>query len=182
MNRIFKNSKAAIIFFEDNLNKKIKNEISSINERFQEITKSLMFYFRREITLKRERLDNSLERLNLYFQNYFADFRALEKEFTGNILRFKRVVADKKMALTQLLNKLVKNQNSWLGRIGKLLKQQEGKLIPSSPTLKLKQGYTITFNEFDQVIKNLFKLRPNQMIKTKFYKGQILSEIKKVEK
>lgn len=70
----------------------------------------------------------------------------------------------------------------WLGIVEKLLKQQKEKLIPSSPILKLKQGYTITFNEFDQIIKNLFKLKPSQMIRTKFYKGQILSEIKKVEK
>lgn len=182
MNRIFKNAKVAIIFFEDNLNKKIKNEISLIKKRFEELTKSLMFYFRREIASKRERLDNLLERLNLYFQNYFADFRILEKEFTRNLLRFKRLINDRKIELDQFLNKLIKNQNLWLGRVEKSLKQQKEKLIPSSPILKLKQGYTITFNEFDQIIKNLFKLKSSQMIKTKFYKGQILSEIKKIEK
>lgn len=182
MNRIFKNTKAAIIFFEDNLNKKIKNEISLIKERFEGLTKSLMSHFRKEIASKRKELNNLLERLNLYFQNYFADFQILEKEFNKNLIGFKRLINSRKIEIAQFLNKLTKNQNLWLGRVERLLKQQKDKLIPSSPILKLKQGYTITFNELDQMIKNLFKLRPGQMIKTKFYKGQILSEIKKVEK
>jgi len=182
MNRIFKNTKAAIIFFEDNLNKKIKNEISLIKERFEGLTKSLMSHFWKEIASKRGELNNLLERLNLYFQNYFTDFQILEKEFNKNLIGFKRLINSRKIEIAQFLNKLTKNQNLWLGRVERLLKQQKDKLIPSSPILKLKQGYTITFNEIDQIIKNLFKLRPGQMIKTKFYKGQILSEIKKVEK
>ena len=182
MNRIFKNTESAIIFFEDNLNKKIKDEIFSMRTKFEEFTKSLMFHFRKEIASKRERLDNLLERLNLYFRNYFEDFRALEKEFIRNLLWIQRLISDKKVETTQFLNKLIKNQDLWLARVDRLLKQQREKLIPSSPILKLKQGYTITFNEFNQIIRNLFKLKPNQMIKTKFYKGQILSEIRKVEK
>jgi len=181
MNRIFKNIKTTIIFFEDNLNKIIKSKISLARKGIEENAENLISYFRKEITQKRERINDLLGKLSLYLKNYFMNFQSLEKEFVKNSVWFKRIVTNKKLELSQLFNGLIKNKNLWLKGIERLLEQQRQKLIPSSPSLKLKQGYTITFNEFDQVIKDLFKLKPSQMVKTKFYKGQVLSEIKRVE-
>lgn len=77
---------------------------------------------------------------------------------------------------------LTKNRNRWQERIKKLLKEQEEKLILSSPNLKLRQGYTITVDALGKIIKDIEKLKINQIIKTKFYRGNTLSQIKKIEK
>ena len=64
----------------------------------------------------------------------------------------------------------------------KLLQQQKEKLIISNPNLKLKQGYSITFDKKGIIIKNTNQLKIAELIKTKFYKGRILLKIKKIEK
>jgi len=56
------------------------------------------------------------------------------------------------------------------------------KLIISNPNLKLKQGYSVTLDEKGKVIKNVNDLKIYQDITTKFYKGKILSKIRKIRK
>jgi len=180
--RILKNNKERIIFFERNLIKEIKKEIALKKEKLAGLIKNLLTYFQKEIILKKERLSNLIANLSFNFKNYFVKFQILEKEFKRNVLKFKGLLRDKKSELNERLNNLIENQNWWRSRIEKLLNQQEGKLIPSSPSLKLKQGYSITLDDSNKTIKNLDKLKIGQMIKTKFYKGHSLSQIKKIKK
>jgi len=62
------------------------------------------------------------------------------------------------------------------------LKQEEKKLLLASPYLKLKQGYTITEDQFGKIIKDPSKLKVSQEIITKFFKGQVVSKIKKIRR
>ena len=160
INRIFKNIREKIIFFEKNLTVRIKGEI----------------------LLKRRGLDDLLRSLNSCFQNYFWKFESLEKEFRRNFLKIKNLIRNQKSKIEEVLENLIKNKNRWKESLEKTLEHQEEKLILSSPHLKLKQGYTITSDEFGKMIKDPSKLKISQEILTKFYKGQILSKIKKIEK
>jgi exodeoxyribonuclease VII large subunit len=159
-NRIFKNIKEKIIFFEKNLTTEIKREILS----------------------KWKRLNDLMRNLNFGFQDYFREFEILEREFKRNYFKIKSLVKNAELTVEQFLGNLIKNKIWWQKKIENLLKQQEEKLILSSPALKLKQGYTITSDELGKMIKDPAKLKIEQTIKTKFYKGQVLSKIKKIEK
>ncbi len=160
INRLFKNVKERINFFQKNLTNKIENEISF-----------------RQRTLK-----ELIRNLNYFFQTYFQKFILLEKEFKKNFLKIKILIKSQKTKIEEILKNLIENKNIWRKRVENLLKQQEEKLIISNPNLKLKQGYTITLDEFGKIIKDPTKLRISQVIKTNFYKGQVLSKVKKVEK
>jgi len=180
--RAFKNDRERIIFFERNLIKQIKNNIRIRKENLASLINNLLTNFKKEIIFKGERFNNLVMSLNLNFQKYFLKFQVLKKEFNNNISKFKNMVKDKNTILIRQLNGLIKNQSRWVSEIEKLLNQQEEKLIPSSPTLKLRQGYTITLDNLGKTIRKLDKLKIGQIIKTKFYKGHSLSEIKKIEK
>ena len=159
-NKIFKNIKEKIIFFEKNLTTEIK----------------------REILLKWKGLDDLMRNLNFGFQDYFREFEILEKEFKRNYLKIKSLLKNVELTVEQFLGNLIKNKSRFQKKIENLLRQQEEKLILSSPVLKLKQGYTITLDELGKMIKDPDKLKIGEIIKTKFYKGQVLSKIKKIEK
>ena len=76
---------------------------------------------------------------------------------------------------------LIENKNTWQKRILDVLKQQEDKLKISNPGLKLRQGYSMTFDKSGKIIKDPAEVEVDQVIKTKFYKGHILSQIKTKE-
>ena len=116
---------------------------------------------------------------NQVFKNVKEKIISFEENFTAKI---KNLLKDQKLNIQQILKDLIKNKNRWKEKIEKLLIQQEEQLIPSSPQLKLKQGYTITSDKFGKIIKDPTKLKISQTIETKFYKGQVLSKINKIKK
>jgi len=165
------------------------NLSTSLRKTFEIIKKKIIFYgsnltvkVQKEIGLKQQGLKSLWKNLGLRFQNYFKEFEFLEKEFKKNYLKIKKLVKDQKIKIKEFLEDLIKNKNQWQGKINKILKQQEEKLFLCSPYLKLKQGYTITKDESGKIIKDPTRLKISQEILTKFYKGQIVSKIKKIEK
>ena len=48
--------------------------------------------------------------------------------------------------------------------------------------MKLKQGYSVTFSEDGKIIKDPNKLKVSQDITTKFYKGKVISKVKRIGK
>ena len=105
----------------------------------------------------------------------------VRREFKKNFIKIVSLIKNQKLEIEQFLKNLIKNKNWWIEKINKLLTQQKEKLVISSPVLKLKQGYTITKDSFGKIIKDSTKLKISQTIKTKFYKGQVLSKVKKIE-
>ncbi|MCD6094700.1 exodeoxyribonuclease VII large subunit [bacterium] len=171
-----------------NLNEFEKNLNSSINRRFKIIKEKIAFFERnltcilkKEILSKQKRLDDLIRNLNRGFQTYFKEFEILEKEFKKNLFKIKVLIRNEKAEIIRLLETLVKHKNRWERKVEKLLRQQEEKLSLSSPSLRLKQGYTITSDEFGKIIKDPRELKISQIIKTRFYKGQVFSRIKKIK-
>lgn len=168
--------------FEKNFHISINRIFKNIREKFVFFEKNLTNVVEKQISLKQKGLENLLGNLNLRFQNYFKKFEILENEFRGNFSKIITLIKDQKLKIEELLKNLIKSKNWWVEKMRNLLKQQEEKLIISDPILKLKQGYTITYDENGKIIKNPNKLKIGQTIKTKFYKGRVLSKIKKIEK
>jgi len=160
VNKIFHNIKERINIFENEFTSKV----------------------RREIDIQGGNLDNIIKNLNNSFQNYFRKFEVLQREFVKNILRIKSSLKIKKEKVKDLLCFLISNKRRWLKNQKTILKHQEEKLLISSPQFKLKQGYSITLDKEGKIIKEVDNLKISQDIITKFYKGDVLSEIRKIKK
>ena len=121
-------------------------------------------------------LEKNITSLN---KKLIKEFKLRMAELGANLLRrMEEAVKKRKEENMQKLKELVESSRDWLGRIKESLHQQEKVLAPSNPKLKLKQGYTLTLNSKGKIIKEPKVLRTGEMIKTKFYKGQIISEVK----
>ncbi len=152
------------------------------NEEKIKIFKKNIFSNLNKKILERERnLLNLIEILNSHFKSYFKKFEILEVYFRRNILIIERLLKEKKNKNKDYQELIIKQKNNFLEKISKNIKSQEQKITIANPILKLKQGYSITYDEDGKIIKDLKKLKKLEKIKTKLYKGNIISKIDEVE-
>lgn len=129
-----------------------------------------------------KKIDDYKENINLIINKMFKIYKeSLNRELNNELFKIAALIRQEKIKVKQILNDLIKNQIFWKKRINDNLKNKEEKLIISGPTLKLKQGYSITYDSNGNIIKDLSKIKMSQEIKTKLYKGRIFSEIKKID-
>lgn len=158
-NRFFKTTKERIGFFEENISFRIKEKISSKEEKINILTNNLKYFF----------------------QNYFQKIYSLETIFKLNFEKVKNLIQNHKLEINENFKEITKNAERYLQEMNKILRQEEDKLKLTNPFLKLKQGYSISYDKNKKIIKNTNNLKIGEEIKTKFYKGEVLSKIKKVE-
>lgn len=129
------------------------------------------------------------EKIYEYEKNLVSTINHLFKNTKEKIIFFKENLTYNFTKKIQYLNTdieeyftaLTKNQKIWQEAIKKLIEGEEQKLNLANPTLKLKQGYSITYNENGKIIKNANDLKVGNEIKTKFYKGKVVSKIKDIK-
>jgi exodeoxyribonuclease VII large subunit len=166
---------------ESNFNSSLKRVFEIIKEKITLMENNLTIKIQREIFLKKKELVNFLKNLNLNFKNYLREFEFLERDFIKNYLKIEKLIKEEKKKIKEFFEALDEKKNQWQKRLERFLKQQEEKIFLGSPYLRLKQGYTITKDKSGKVIKDPSKLKVSQEILTKFYKGQAISKIKKIE-
>jgi exodeoxyribonuclease VII large subunit len=118
--------------------------------------------------------------LYVLLRNRFKNVKEKLIFFRGNISNsLQTLIKERRAENNELFKELQDYKNLWFKKLYDLLRQQQERLNPSNPDLKLKQGYSITFDNLEQIIKDPKKVKVGQLIKTKFYKGHVFSQIKK---
>lgn len=121
---------------------------------------------------------NLVSTINHLFKNTKEKIIFFEENLTYN---FTKKIQYLNTDIEEYFTALTKNQKIWQEAIKKLIEGEEQKLNLANPTLKLKQGYSITYNENGKIIKNANDLKVGNEIKTKFYKGKVVSKIKDIK-
>jgi exodeoxyribonuclease VII large subunit len=178
----WKLAKRKIEEIEKNLTLLTKKTFNNIEGKIDFFERNLITNVKEIIKWKKEKLISLLDNFNFYFQKYKGRFENLEEKFNINYFKINALIKKHQEKFIMYLEKLMQNQKQWTEKVKRLLKQQKEKLFLSNPDLKLKQGYSITFDEQGKMIKDANQLKISQLIKTKFYKGRILSKIKKIDK
>ncbi len=104
----------------------------------------------------------------------------LNNIFAQNLSLFREALRRNNKELSQKTVQLFQNYSHWLGRLKNTLDQYQEKLILSSPQLKLKQGYSIVFNQKGEILKRADELKLGEEMTTIFYRGKAKSEVKKL--
>lgn len=177
----WKSAKKRVKDIEKSLPLSLENLFGGIKARIDFLKEGFTLRMEKEF-IKQKRVDYFLERLNLTFNKCFEEFNFLERQFKEKFLKIKEKLKKEKEILLEYQDALIKGKGNWQRNIQRLLKENETKLKLSSPLFKLKQGFSITFDEGGKVIKNAEKLKLSQIIKTKFYKGRTISKIKEIKK
>lgn len=172
-----------IITFEKGIISSANRIYKNVNETINSFEKLLNIKVVRTIKSKKEKLDYFLRNLTLGFNVYIERFNGLENKYLNNLQILKSLIKEKKLKAQQLLMNLNKNLLNWLSGINQLLKNEAEKIEMANPELRLKQGYTFTFDEnTGKMIKNIQQIKIDQNIKTKFHKGSASSKVGKISK
>jgi exodeoxyribonuclease VII large subunit len=154
-----KNAKRELLALGENLTKKISNEISE----------------------KIEKIDNYFQGINFAYKRFIEKFKVQEENLKINFQKIKVILEENKKEFKRFYFALEKNISFWKEKVKKRLFEEERKLLLSSPKFRLRQGYTITLNKKGKVIKRAKDLKISEEIITKFFKGQAISRVKKIE-
>lgn len=160
----------------------LKVFLSTTKERLKSLEKEIDFLAEKELTITKERIFSILKNLNFKFQIFFQDFYLKKESFFSNYLKIEGKIKSKKEKIDHFSEKFKFAKESWLKFIKKKLREIERSLKISDPKLKLKQGYSITFDKKGKVLKEISDSLLSEQIKTRLFKGQIISIVKKVER
>ncbi|RLD62976.1 MAG: exodeoxyribonuclease VII large subunit [Bacteroidetes bacterium] len=158
----------------DFINEKI-SELDYLKYTFTPLVKQLIQSNSNNLLLYTNKLKNSI---NNYFQNQET---ALKQNTTDIHYKMDNLISDKEHNISFLMNR-VKNI------VSKRLLSEEQKLEifqntveHSDPVHILKKGYSITYKD-GELIKSARELSNQDVITTKFYKGQAKSKITELKK
>jgi exodeoxyribonuclease VII large subunit len=128
--KTFKNVEENINFYEKNLSNKLKEFIKSNSNQLLSFSNSLNF---------------NLQKINTKFEK-------LQEKFNLNYFKIIALINKHQEKFVMYSEKLIQNQKQWIEKLKRSLQQQKEKLILSNPNLKLKQGYSITFDTKGKII------------------------------
>lgn len=108
--------------------------------------------------------------------------RNQRKTSINNLLKIKNLIDNYRLKISQEQRKTIESSDRYLKAINQLLTIQQEKILLNSPKLKLKQGYSIIFNNKNQIIKNVDMVDLEKKVITTLYDGKISSVVKAVKK
>jgi exodeoxyribonuclease VII large subunit len=114
-----------------------------------------------------------LDRLYYHYQRTKDKIFFAEKFFGSIFNKYKQ----KLEVITEVF---LQDSTRWLKFLQNKLDQLEQILKLSDPRLRLQQGYSIVFNKANQVIKSALQLKIGEFVNLKFYQGEALSKIEKI--
>lgn len=171
-----------IFQYEKNIVSVFERFIKEEKEKIKIFKENLFSKLKKEISQKDKELNNYLQNLTTFFRHYISKVRDKEKEFSRNLNTIFKLIKEKKNKLSEMFVQIEKLKKKYLGRLSQLLKEKERNIFTASPAFKLKQGYTLTFDFSGKIIKDPQRLQISDKIKTQFYKGHVVSEVKKIKR
>jgi exodeoxyribonuclease VII large subunit len=120
------------------------------------LVQGLIDSYQGQILVQKDNLVNFANRLTFYYQNQFQESAILLARFASGINSFLRQIQTRQKARYSL---------------EKLLLSYDHRAI-------LKRGFTLTLDERAKIVKNPSKVSTGDKITTRFYQGQLVSEVK----
>lgn len=140
------------------------------------------------VTANRVDLEERLRDYESRMRNVMKNFLESQREFLKNILSsyaFKQplLLIDQ---FSQRLDELIRQMQNYL-KSAVTQKSQSfqtvcGRLHALSPLAILERGYSLTFNEKGQLLKDARSVQVGDALRTKFFKGEVHSKVTKIER
>lgn len=179
LNENWTRARVQIREFESNLQTLMKKIIKNVKEKIDFWDKEIYQKLGKAIEKKKKKINEITKNFIFSFQNAKREFQRVKNDFLKNLLFFEKKFCMEEERIFQLSEKLEKSQANWFKRVKEKIAKEEKSLRGVDPSLKLKQGYTITYDLKGQILKGPEKIKISQRVITKFFKGQIESEVKK---
>ncbi len=115
------------------------------------------------------------------FKSIFENYRERERNFEKNLYKMKYSLAGKKAEIKEYFNQTFKNFRFRIKEKKSFLQEIEKLIESNNPERHLKMGYAIVKHN-GRILKNASSAKVNDLIDLQFYKGAVVSQIKKIIK
>ena len=117
---------------------------------------------------------------NSFLDGFYSHYQRMKDKILSTEFFFNSIFKKYQQELKTIIAILLQNSTSWLKFLQNTIDQIGQILELSDPQLRLQQGYSIVFNKANQVIKSVSQLKIDELVKLKFYRGEALSKIEKI--
>ncbi|GEN45278.1 exodeoxyribonuclease VII large subunit [Alkalibacillus haloalkaliphilus] len=166
------------------LQQQMKQKVNTLNERLNSLRNAYAFKYPVHLTRQKEQdLDRVVLQLNknikqavhMKKQNLNSSYDQLVAHSPSNLLKEKR---NQTNYVTEKLNQVMASNHKQ--------KQHEfntqiEKLSILSPLETMKRGYSIAYNENDDIVKSTKSVETGGLLKVSFTDGQVVSQVQRVE-
>ncbi len=163
--------------FEKNIERHTKNFILNAKEKEKVLKDNLDNNFFILLNQTKENLKSLEQNISFRFNKFFEIFRIMEKSFLLNFGKIKKAIGEIERENARVYSELQKEKTRWFNGLKEKVFRGEKTLKALSPKETLKRGYSVTKNRRGEIIKRAKNLEKGEVIKTKFYKGRVISKI-----
>jgi len=168
--------------YQSNILSVFAKKIRQINEEVEQEKKRLMDNFEKAFERRQNEVDNLGRSLVAGFRQIVNRFNMLEKSFMSNLALVERQVNGLSREIKRQRLDLVEGFGLWLRFLVNKVRTFEEKLALVDPGLKLKQGYSLVFNDSGKIVRSVESLVLGDKLDITFFRGKTKSKIIKILK
>lgn len=167
---------------QDNILSAFARTIRQVNLDLKQKSESFINNFEKILSRRKNEVKNLGRILLNSFRQILDRFRELERTFKNNLVFVERQIDQVDQEIRRQKEKLLSFGGTWLRFLANKIQNIDEKLLLVDPAQKLKQGYSLVFNQDGKVVKSVESLILGDNLDITFFKGKTKSKIIKILK
>ena len=168
--------------YQSNILSVFAKKIRQMNEEVEQEKKRVIDNFEKAFERRQNEVHNLGRSLLAGFRQILNRFNMLEKSFMSNLTLVERQVNRVSREIKRQQLGLVEGFGLWLRFLVNKVRTFEEKLALVDPGLKLKQGYSLVFNDSGKIVRSVESLVLGDKLDITFFRGKTKSKIIKILK
>lgn len=154
----------------------------SLQENIPFLQEKILNQFTSFLNFNIRKTTNLAQKIILSFNQTFNTFENLVKNLHNIISVLQRQKGNVEERVKTVKERIIFYLEKAIKENKDIIINQEKYLQAVSPEKNLKLGYSIIFNQKNQIIKKIEEIKKDDIVKTKLYKGSFLSKVNKINK
>lgn len=175
-------AKHLVINCQDNILSAFARTIRQNNTDLKQRAEDFINDFEKILFKRKNEVENLSRILLNSFRQILERFRELERTFKKNSVFVERQIDQFDQEIRRQKEKLLSYGGTWLRFLANKIQNIDEKLLLVDPAQKLKQGYSLVFNQGGNVVKSVESLILGDNLDITFFKGKTKSKIIKILK
>ena len=166
---------------EQNIYSTFRMQCSEFRNELSRMQQNILTSYKKYLDLQKEKIDEIDRSLSSRFQEIIRQFKNITdryilcfNQFTNKLIETKKQIISSEKMLHDVTAR-------WYKFLHKFIDAQEKELSLSDPQIKLKQGYSITFDKNKKVIKSTEQIAIADTVTIKLHAGEISAQVEVIK-
>lgn len=162
---------------EQNIYTTFKRHAADFADELSRMQQNFLTHYKKSLDMHINTIATIDRTLSSRFQEIIRHFKFIAERYTFSFNTFTNKLTSANSNLQELEASFAQSALRWHTFLGKQIDRQEKELSLSDPEIKLKQGYSITFDKNRKVIKSKEMIAIDDTVTIKLHIGEITAKI-----